>query len=100
MRTMSSAVRLARIRFLTPEEGGRWRAPGSGVRSQIELGDFQSSCLVEDAAGRMELPLGEWVEARIRVLCDDWAGAAFARAETVELYEGDKLVATGEFLVT
>lgn len=34
------------------------------------------------------------------MLFEDWAGTAFSLAETVELYEGNKLVATGEFLDT
>ncbi|GAB2469893.1 hypothetical protein GCM10027063_07840 [Promicromonospora xylanilytica] len=69
----------------------------SGVRSQIELGGFQSSCVVEDLTGRTDLPLGQSIEVQIRILFEDWAGPAFARAKAVELYEGDKLVATGEF---
>lgn len=95
---MPSGTRAARIRFLTTEEGGRRTEPVSGIRSQIELGGFQSSCVVEDLTGRTELPLGESIEVRIRILFEDWAGAAFGQAETVELYEGNKLVATGEFL--
>lgn len=95
---MSSGARPARIRFLTADEGGRRTAPASGVRSQIELGAFQSSCVVEGVDGRTELPLGETVEVQIRVLAEDWAGDAFARVGAVELYEGKKLVATGRFL--
>jgi len=97
---MTSRTRAARVRFLTTEEGGRLTAPASGVRSHIELGVFQSSCVVEDAEGRTELPLGECINVRIKVLFEDWAGTAFSLAETVELYEGNKLVATGEFLDT
>ena len=91
-------VRSARIRFRTPEEGGRLTAPASGVRSQIELGEFQTSCIVDSSAGFEILPLGEEVEVRIRVLFAEHVGAAFSRAAAVELFEGAKLVATGRFL--
>lgn len=93
-------VRRARIRFLTPEEGGRQVAPMSGVRSQIELGEFQSSCIVESVTGLKVLPFGTEVDVQIRVIFPDWAGVAFARVATVELFEGNRLVATGSFLDT
>jgi hypothetical protein len=32
------------------------------------------------------------------VLFEEWAGAAFMKAQNVRLYEGAKLVATGTFL--
>ncbi len=95
---MAFGPRDARIRFLTAHEGGRETTPVSGVRSQIELGDFQTSCIVESADGRAELPLGQNVEVQITVLFEEWAGAAFMEAQNVRLYEGAKLVATGTFL--
>lgn len=91
-------MRPARIRFRTPEEGGRLTAPASGVRSQIELGEFQTSCVVSSSAGLAVLPLGEEVEVHIRLLFAEHIGSVFARAAEVELFEGAKLVATGHFL--
>ncbi len=90
-------VRPARIRFLTPEEGGRPTAPSSGVRSQIRLGELQTSCIVEDDSGQAQFQLGETVEVHIRVMFPDWVGEAFALLKSVELFEGSRLVATGEF---
>ncbi|GAA1750469.1 hypothetical protein GCM10009747_04770 [Agromyces humatus] len=90
--------RRARIRFLTPEEGGRQIAPASGVRSQIEVGEFQTSCVVESDAGLELLPLGEEMDVRIRVMFPEAAGPAFAKLAVVELFEGNRRVATGQFL--
>lgn len=96
----SNSVRPALIRFLTTREGGRLASPAPGLRSQIELGSFQTSCVVDDDSGRAEFPLGEVLEVRIRVLFEDRAGDAFASATAIELFEGNKLVATGELLDT
>lgn len=97
---MAFGPRDAWVRFLTTHEGGRETTPVSGVRSQIELGDFQTSCIIEGADGQTELPLGQSVYVQITVLFEDWAGAAFFGARNVRLYEGAKLVATGTFLDT
>jgi hypothetical protein len=47
-----TSMRNARIRFLMPEEGGRKTAPASGLRSQIELGGFQT---LPRQSGRFQL---------------------------------------------
>ncbi|MGM7424364.1 hypothetical protein [Cellulosimicrobium sp. CpK407] len=95
---MASGPRDARVRFLTTREGGRETTPVSGVRSQIELGAFQTSFIVEGADGQTELPLGQSVNVQITVLFEERAGAAFMEVRNVRLYEGAKLVATGTFL--
>lgn len=94
----SRNVRPARIRFLTTQEGGRLTAPAPGVRSQIGLGEFQTSCVIEDDSGRTNFPLGELLEVQVRILFESWTGEAFASASSVELFEGSKLVATGVFI--
>ncbi|MFC8730865.1 hypothetical protein ACFT5B_00205 [Luteimicrobium sp. NPDC057192] len=98
VRSDFTEVRPARIRYRTTEEGGRLSAPVSGVRSQIALGQFQSSCVIESSAGLDVLPLGEEVEVRIRLLSPEHTGATFIGATSVKLFEGNKLVATGSFL--
>lgn len=90
--------RPARIRFLKTEEGGRLSSPVSGVRSQIELGEMQTSCVIDSSADLEVLPLGEDVEVLIRILFAEYAREAFFRASSVRLFEGNKLVATGNFL--
>ena len=90
--------RRARIRFLTPEEGGRSTPPLSGTRSQVELGDSQTSCIVESATTSEVLPLGEEVVVTIRVLFVKQTADAFGRLDSLELFEGNKRVAHGVFL--
>ena len=92
------SLRRALIRFLRSEEGGRVSAPLSGVRSQLELGEFQTSCVVESATGISHFALGEEVLVDIRVMHPQMLGAAFAQLEKVELYEGSRLVASGKFV--
>jgi len=95
---LCAGERSARIRFLTPEEGGRLTPPASGARSQLELGEFQTSCIVESAAGVDVLPLGEEVMVTIRILFVDQVADAFAGLTSLELFEGRRRVATGVFL--
>ena len=95
---LRAGERRARVRFLTSDEGGRSRPPASGVRSQVELGEFQTSCIVESATGLDVLPLGEELIVTIRVLFVDQAADAFAGLTSLELFEGSKRVATGVFL--
>lgn len=89
---------MARIPFLTPSEGGRGAPPASGVRSQLELGEFQTPCVIDSAQGLDVLPLGEEVVVRVRLLFAEQAAEAFAVLESLELFEGNKRVATGAFL--
>lgn len=89
------AGRPATIRFLTPEEGGRITPARSGVRPQLALDDSFTSCIVE-AIGAGDLPAGVQVDVRIKLLFP-WMEQEFCRLRTVRLYEGNKLVATGEF---
>ncbi|WP_265523618.1 hypothetical protein [Oerskovia flava] len=52
---------------------------------------------MEDDSGQAQFQLGETVEVHIRVMFPDWVGEAFALLKSVELFEGSRLVATGEF---
>lgn len=63
----------ARVRFLTPEEGGR-RPLGNPAVSQLAVPPFQTSCLVvavdqedEPLAADTVIPLGEGIAARVVV---------------------------------
>ena len=90
--------RMARVRFLTSDEGGRTRPPASGVRSQLELGEFQTSCIVESATGLDMLPLGEELIVTIRVLFVDEVADSLAELASVEIFEGNKRVNDGGLL--
>jgi len=90
--------RLARIRFFTTQEGGRLRPPVSGVRSQIQLGDIQTSCVIRSLNGMNLIPLGEEAVVAVRLLFQDEVGQEFAALTSLDLFEGSKHVATGAFL--
>jgi len=94
----SGIARTARVRFLTADEGGRLTPPVSGIRSQLELGDLQTSCIVETQGTSEVLPLGEEILVSIRLLFADQSAAAFNNLVSIELFEGNKLVATGVFV--
>lgn len=68
------------------------------MRPHLELGDLLTSCLVERIDGHDEIPLVVDVDVHLGVYASDWAGEVFAATDYVALYEGSKLVATGEFL--
>ncbi len=93
-----SSERPARIRFLTTNEGGRLSAPLSGVRSQLEIGAFLTSCILSRVDENPEFTLGEEVDVRIALMFPDHVEAsAFPEIRNVRLLEGNKLVATGQF---
>lgn len=89
---------MARVRFLRTDEGGRAVPPTPGVRAQIELGEFQTSCVVGEGYEGSEMPLGVPIDVQIRVVFPEHVSEAFAAIEAVELYDGSRLVATGGFL--
>jgi len=93
----AAAIRPARVRFLTTEEGGRIAPAVPGTRSQLDLGGSQTSCIIDDDSGRESFPPGEEVDVVIRTLFP-WVGQEFRALRTVKLFEGSKLVAVGEFL--
>lgn len=72
--------------------GGEHRHPESDLKPNWQTSNRPA------VDGRTTLALGQTIEVQIRVFAEDWAGDAFMIAEAVELYEGKKLVATGEFL--
>ncbi len=89
--------RTARIRYLTPEEGGRSLRIESGVRSQLRIGRFQNSCVVERVDGEKDIPAGVDVDVRISILHLGDLELEFGALREVELREGSHLVATGSF---
>ncbi len=93
----TATVRPARVRFLTAAEGGRITAASPGTRSELDLGDTQTSCIIADDSGRKTFPPGEEITVEIRVIYP-WVVRQFQGLRTVRLYEGSKLVAVGEFL--
>ena len=94
----TATVRPARVRFLTTAEGGRISPASPGTRSELDLGDTQTSCIIaDDDSGREIFPPGEDVTVQIKVIFP-WVVKEFQRLRKVKLYEGSKLVAVGDFV--
>jgi hypothetical protein len=94
----SRALR-ARIRFLTPSEGGKNILPRDGYHPQLKLGDFYTSCYVRRVDGQDDdwFELGKDYEVRLELLFPkDHAGLVPDTGEC-ELYEDNHLVARGWF---
>lgn len=93
---------LAHVRFLTPEEGGRRRAPRNPAVSQLALHHVQLSChvvAVDDVGNPLdlgELSLGKTFQVRVVV---EHALHYTAELEGLgahfELFEGPRRVASG-----
>lgn len=96
MRT-SADGRSALVRFLTSDEGGRFTAPRSGVRSQLKIGDVMTSCTVTAIDGRDLMALGDEIVVRVRLQFPERFEAEFPNLVEVLLFEGTKLVAVGTF---
>ncbi|MHB1422454.1 MAG: hypothetical protein ACYC3I_04495 [Gemmataceae bacterium] len=94
------ASRLARITWLTPEEGGR-RTPPSGPRYSTPA-RFEGQAPGPEGANwslvvdRMSQPLGsaDWI-AEVRFLVDEAPHELLLLGARFELYEGKKCVARG-----
>lgn len=83
------------VRFLSPEEGGRFTAPADGVRSQLRLGEVMTSCVVRNTDGAQQIPLGVDIPVRIELMFGSTYESEARRLTTIELYEGKKLVGRG-----
>jgi hypothetical protein len=88
----------ARLRFLTTQEGGRVRAPEAGVRPQLKVGEIFTSCIIHPLDEANELALGQEHEVMLEVVFWDEYRRLFHDGMLLELYEGSKKVASGQFL--
>lgn len=90
----------ATIRFLTSEEGGRSTPPMSGVRPHLKLGDIFTSCVVRPTTPVDFFELGTPYEVSLELPYWEEYGALFDPQQPVRLFEGERLVAEGQFLRT
>ena len=93
-----SHVLPARIRFLLPSEGGRSTPAMSGVRPQLKLGDVLSSCVVMSNSDTQTFELGCEYEVTLRLVFPEQYGRLVGFETPIELFEGARLVARGEFV--
>ena len=89
--------RRARIRFLTTDEGGRQTAPLNGVRPQLEVEAYSTSCTVTSFDGATEFPLGREVDVWLTPMHPESVEDEFRALRDARLFEGTKLVASGRF---
>jgi hypothetical protein len=91
---------MARIRFLTPIEGGRKTMPKSGYHPQLKLGELYTSCYVRALDGQEDewFELGKEYDVRLELLFPEHYASLMPLAGECELYEGNRLVARGRFL--
>ncbi len=88
----------ATVRFLRSDEGGWMTAPADEVRSQLRLGDVMTSCVVRTADSAHQIVLGADVAVHIEPTFGNTYEAEARRLTTIELYEGNKLVARGRVI--
>jgi hypothetical protein len=90
----------ARIRFLTPVEGGRRTMPRSRNHLQLKLGDLYTSCYVRALDGQADewFELGKEYDVRLELLFPEHYSSLVPHDGQCELYEGSHLVARGRFL--
>lgn len=92
------ATREARVRFLGNGEGGRLASPLSGTRSQLEIGEVMTSCVLTRTDDGAVIPLGEEIDLIVSLQFPDNFREAFSLLQVARFFEGSKLVATGQFL--
>jgi hypothetical protein len=88
----------ARVRFLTAEEGGRITVASDGVRSQLQLGEISTSCVVRATAdvSRFDPGIDHLVELHL-MFPTEYAHLVDLDRPVV-LLEGSRVVARGVFL--
>lgn len=93
-----SKIISARIRFLSPEQGGRLRPARDGIRPQLKLGDVFTSTVVHATMGIDVFAAGTTYNVELEIMFWDQYGSLFNHKEPAKLYEGSRLIAVGEFL--
>lgn len=69
----------------------------SGVRSQLEIGNVMTSCILVRADGATTIPLNEETEVNVRLLFPDQFEVEFSNMKEARFFEGNRLVALGRF---
>jgi translation elongation factor EF-Tu-like GTPase len=89
----------AKVRFLGSDEGGRYFPPMSGYKPQLKIGNEKTSCrIILENSNSTVMDFGIEHTVIIELQFEDYYQDKFFLKERIELYEGAKLVGTGEFL--
>jgi translation elongation factor EF-Tu-like GTPase len=86
---------IARVRFLSLDEGGRTSPPSSGYHPQVAVGNEYTSCVIESLDGEMAFAFDQEHHVSLRLLFPDHYPDAFAVGQAVHFYEGSHLVGSG-----
>jgi len=95
---MPNTIR-ARIRFLSPEEGGRLEPARDRIKPQLKLGDIFTSTVVHAPAGTTIFDPGYIYDVQLEITFWEQYENLFDRNAPAELYEGSRKIAVGEFLM-
>src|SRR5207244_3262683 len=96
-RAMSKTIS-ARVTFLSPSQGGRSTPARSGIRPHVKLGDVFTTSIVRSRQGDEEFEFGRSYEVAVEIMFWDEYGHLFRPDAPLELFDGDRLIARGEFL--
>jgi hypothetical protein len=88
----------AKVRFLLPEEGGNLNPAHDGSRSQLKIGEVYTSCIVNSASEATIFDAGVDYDVLIDVILWNEYASRFNEKAPIQLYEGRRLAATGNFL--
>ncbi|HEX3272341.1 MAG TPA: hypothetical protein VHR15_16980 [Ktedonobacterales bacterium] len=89
---------IARVQFLSYEEGGRASLPSSGYHPQVAIGNEQTSCVIESLDGETTFAFDKEHLVSLRLTFPDHYLNAFAVGQAVYFYEGGHLVGSGVVL--
>lgn len=88
----------ARITFVPESAGGRIAPALSGIKPQLKLGDVRTSAVVRAEDESQVFEPGRPYVVTIEVLFWEQYGSKFKLDDPVELFDGSRLIAKGEYL--
>ncbi|MFK0017428.1 hypothetical protein [Streptomyces sp. NPDC091027] len=88
----------ARVAFLPASAGGRATPAMSGIRPILRLGEVLTSCIVRSAEGIESFQPERPYDVDIEIIFWHEYGNLFRQEDPVRLYDGSRLIATGEYL--
>ena len=94
---MNARTIAARIRFLTHAEGGRSSTAMSGIRPQLKLGTISTSCIVRSRGTTEHFEPGIEHEVDLELVLWDEYGHLIPNNAEIELFEGSRLIARGQW---
>lgn len=90
----------AKIRFFTAEEGGRATSAYSGVRPHLRLGDVFTTCIIRALGPDDEFVLGRTYDVTLEILFWDQYGHLFREDEPLQFFDGNRLIARAEVILS